>query len=137
MNTPTLLERRRLTTARRHRPSGPTAMVFRAGDGGVHGPDKPPRPTDVHLETTYPDGTLVEWFNDNWWLESIRRWKDRPLTLHIQRTPAALLHEDVAYELEMVRRMETPWRLVGHCYLSDIARPDGIRRLAVNHYDEI
>lgn len=137
MSAPSLMERRKVAAARRRRPSGTQIREFPASGEGSHGPETAPRPTDLHLETTYEDGRVVSWFNDNWWLETLRRWKDRALTIHIQRTPDALLHSMMAYELEMVRRLEVPWRLVGHCYLSDIGHPLLLPRVAVSQYDEI
>lgn len=137
MGTASLMERRKVAAARRHRPAGTQVRVFPADGDGAHGPDTAPRPTDLHLETTYEDGLAVTWFDDNWWLETLRRWKDSPLTIHIQRTPDALLHPIVVHELEMVRRLVVPWRLVGHCYLSDIGHPLLLPRVAVSEYDEI
>lgn len=137
MSAPSLMERRKVTAARRHGPSGPQTRLFPADGEGSHGPDTAPRPSDLHLEVTYEDGRVVTWFDDNWWLETLRRWKDCPLTIHVQRTRDALLSPMVTHELEMVRRLMTPWRLVGHCYLSDIGHPLLLPRVATSQYDEI
>ncbi len=137
MSTTSLKDRRKLAAARRYRPSGAEVIVFPADGEGDHGPEIMPRPTDLQLEVTYATGDLVTWFCDDWWLESLRRWKDYPLTIHIQRTPEALLHETVLYELEMVRRLAVPWRLIGHCYLSDVGHPLLLPRVATSQYDEI
>ena len=37
----------------------------------------------------------------------------------------------------MLRRLQTPWRIIGHCYLSDIGHALLLPRVAVTHYDEI
>ena len=137
MSATSLMERRKVTAARRHRPSGPQVRVFPANGEGSHGPDTAPTPSDLHLEVSYEDGRVVTWFDDNWWLETLRRWKDRPLNIHIQRTPDALLNPMVTHELGMVRRLMTPWRLVGHCYLSDIGHPLLLPRVATSQYEEI
>ena len=137
MAASTLMDRRKVTTARRHRPSSVDVRVLTADGDGALGPEIAPTPSEVHLEVTYNDGQVVTWFDDNWWLEILRRWKDRPLTIHFKPTPDALLHSFLIHELEMVRRLMVPWRLVGHCYLSDIGHPLLMSRVAVNPYDEI
>lgn len=137
MSTTSLTDRRKVTAARRHRPSGAEVKVFTADGDGAHGPQIAPRPTDLQIEATCANGALVTWFEDNWWLETLRRWKDSALTIHIQRTPDALLNEMVLYELDMLRRLGVPWRLVGHCYLSDIGHPLLLPRVAMSQYDEI
>ncbi len=137
MERQSLAERRKVATARRRRPTGFQILKFAAVSDGSHGPDVGVCPEALHLETTYKDGQIVTWFDDNWWLETLRRWKDRSLTIHIMPTADALLHPTVLHELEMVRRLQTPWRLIGHCYLSDIGHPLLLPRVAVNHYDEI
>lgn len=137
MSTTSLTDRRKVTAARRHRPAGAEARVFAADGDGAHGPQIAPRPTDLHIEATCANGALVTWFDDNWWLETLRRWKDCALTIHIQRAPDALLNETVLYELDMLRRLGVPWRLVGHCHLSDIGHPLLLSRVATSQYDEI
>jgi hypothetical protein len=137
MVTTTVTEERTITSATRRKPIEICSREFPAHGDGSHGPDTGPRPTDLRLEVTLDDGTISPWFDDGWWIETLRRWKDRPLSIHILPTPEALLHPKVAVELDMVRRMQTPWRLVGHCYLSDVAHPTLLTRLAVNRYDDI
>ena len=137
MDAPPLMERRKAAAARRQKPVRMQIREFTAtGDGG-HGHDGLPFPTELRLETTEVDGRIATWFDDTWWLETLRRWKDRPLTIHILPTPDALLHPIVLHELEMVRRLLTPWRVIGHCYLSEIAQPVLMPRVAVNQYDEV
>ncbi len=137
MESPSLLERRKVARSRRRRPTGMQVRVLVATGDGALGPETGPTPTDLRLETTYEDGSIVAWFDDYWWIELLRRWKERPLTIHMLPTADALLHPVVLHELEMVRRLTTPWRLIGHCYLSDIGHPSLLRRVAVNPYDEI
>ncbi len=137
MNAATLEERRKVTAARRYSPAGVESLVLSAtGDGSI-GPETGPRPSDLHLEITHENGDTVAWFDDNWWLATLRRWKDRPLTIHIQRTPQALLSDEAIMGLRMARRMQVPWRLVGHCYLSDLSSALLIHRLATSPYDEV
>lgn len=137
METPFLRERRKVAVGRRRRPTRANVRVFSAECDGSLGPETDPPPTDLRLDTTYPDGSIVAWFNDYWWIEVLRRWKDRPLTIHVLPTPDAVLHPAVLHELEMVRRLMSPWRLIGHCYVSDIGHPSILRRVAVNPYDEV
>ena len=137
MECQSLAERRKVAAARRRRPTGFQIIECAAAGDGSHGPDIGVCPEALHLETTHQDGQIVAWFDDNWWLETLRRWKDRSLTIQIMPTADALLHPIVLHELEMVRRLQTPWRLIGNCYLSDIGHPLRLPRVAVNHYDEI
>lgn len=137
MDAPPLMERRKAAAARRRKPVRKQIREFAATSDGEHGREEVPYPTELRLETTYVDGRIATWFDDAWWLETLRRWKDRSLTIHILPTPDALLHPIVLHELEMVHRMLTSWRVIGHCYLPDIAQPILMPRLAVNQYDEI
>ncbi len=133
----TVTDRRKLAGARRRRPTRPEVLEFFADGDGRHGPENGPPPSEIRLETTYPNGQVVNWFDDAWWLETLKRWKDRRLAIHLMPTPDALLHPIVFHEIEMVRRMETPWSVVGYCYLSDISHPMLISRIAASPYDEI
>ncbi len=137
MQVESITERRKVAVARRHQPAGVHTVEFPAwGDGG-HGPELGPHPDELRLEVTGEDGLIVDWFDDNWWLESLRRWKDRTLAIHLLPTPDALLHPQVTHELEMVRRLNTPWRLIGYTYVSDIGHASVIRGVAASRYDEI
>lgn len=137
MEASTLLERRKVAAARRRRPAPANVRVFRAAGEGEHGPESDIHPTELRLEVTFPDGRLAVWFDDQWWMETLRRWKDQALTIHLLPTPDAVLHPVVLHELEMVRRLQTPWTVVGHCHLSDVGHPLLMPRLAVSPYDEI
>ena len=137
MQVQSLTERRKVATARRRRMSGVRVLELPAVGDGSHGGEVGPYPEELKLECTHENGQLCEWFDDHWWLEALKRWKDVSLAIHIQPTPDALLHPVVSHELEMIKRMRCPWRLIGHCYLSDVAHPLLIQRVAVNHYDEI
>ncbi len=137
MQVQSLADQRRVAGTRRRRPTGIHMIEFPAMGDGSHGPKTGPFPEELRLETTYENGQIASWFDDNWWLETLHRWKDRPLTIHILPTPEALLHTIVLHELEMVRRLQISWKLIGHCYLSDVAHPQLVTRAAVNQYDEI
>lgn len=137
MSSTSIMDRRKVTAARRFRPRRPDSLTISAQSDGDLGPDVAPRPTDLFLEATTPEGQPAVWFSDDWWLNALKRWKDHTLTIHILYTPAALTHEVVEHELAMVRRLKVPWRLIGHCYLSDIANPVTLHHLACSHYDEI
>lgn len=137
MEVQSISERRKVATARRHRPIGIHVREIPAGGDGSHGPEIGPYPQDLKLEVTQENGQIAVWFDDTWWLEALRRWKDVSLNLHILPSPDALLHPIVLHELDMVRRLQLSWRLIGHCYLSDIAQPTVLQRVAVNQYDEV
>ena len=137
MKVESLADRRRVASSRRRRPAGIHVLEFLAMGDGAHGPNTGPFPEELRLEATYENGQISSWFDDHWWLETLQRWKSRPLTIHILPSPEALLHPIVLHELEMVRRMGIAWKLIGHCYLSDIAHAQMIERAAVNQYDEI
>lgn len=137
MEVQTTTKRREVAAARRLRPASPHVLEFSADGGGDHGPEIGRFPQDLRIEATHANGQISVWFDDAWWLESLRRWKDVSLHVHILPTPDALLHPMVLHELEMLRRLQLSWRLIGHCYLSDIAHPLLISRVAVNQYDEI
>ena len=137
MQVESITERRKVAVARRHQPTGVHTVEFPACDDGIHGPELGAYPDELRLEATHQDGKIVDWFDDNWWLETLRRWKDRTLTIHLLPTPDALLHPQVTHELEMVRRLNTPWRLIGYAYLSDIGHKSVICDVAASRFDEI
>lgn len=137
MQVESITERRKVALARRRQPMGVRTVEFPACGDGSHGPELGPYPDEMRVEATYEDGQIVTWFDDNWWLETLRRWKDHTLTIHLLPTPDALLHPVVTHELEMVRRLQTPWRLIGYAYRSDIGQRSVIRDAAVSRYDEI
>ncbi len=137
MEVQSIAERRKVAVGRRRQPVGLRTVEFPAFGDGCHGPEIGPYPDELRLESTCDEGQIADWFDDNWWLETLRRWKDCVLTIHLLPTPDALLHPIVTHELEMVRRLQSPWRLIGHAYLSDIAHPLIVPRVAVSHYDEV
>ncbi len=137
MEVRTLADQRKVAVARR-RPAGRFQLLEVPADGdGDHGPVEGPFPDELRLELTTPVGQLVNWFDDAWWLETLRRWKDKTLAIHVLPSPDALFHPCVLHELEMVRRVQAPWKLIGHCYRSDVAHPMLVQRLAINPYDDI
>ena len=137
MDVITSEQNRMVATARRRAPGGIKTVHIKADSDGTLGDELGLFPTDIRIEATYDDGQIATWFSDDWWIELLQRYKDRPLTLHMMPTAEALLHPIVLHELEMVRRLQTPWRLIGHCYLSDIGHPMLISKIVASPYDEI
>ncbi len=128
---------RRIATARRRPPAGTkTTLVEATSDGDITN-ELGMFPTDIRLETTFDNGQISPWFVDDWWIAMLRRFKDHSLSLHVLPTTDALLHPIVMHELEMVRRLQTPWRLIGHCYLDDVGHSMLVHKISLAPYDEI
>ena len=130
-------ERRAAVQSVRKRPPASHRRTFTADSDGNHGPDDAPRPTDLFLETTHPSGEIAIWFDDVWWLESLRRWGDLPLVIHVLPSEAALLHPVVLHQVAMVGRVAPNWRVVGYGYAAEISGDTAVERLATSTYDEI
>ncbi|MHC4696143.1 MAG: hypothetical protein ACYTFA_05300 [Planctomycetota bacterium] len=94
-------------------------------------------PIELTIEATNLDGDLAPWFDDYWWIELIERWGDQPVTLHIAPTPDAVAHPVVLHQMEMVSRVASRWRMVGHGYRGDISTDDAIELLAASPYHEV
>ncbi len=95
------------------------------------------QPVDLYLEATNADGELAAWFHDEWWTDTLFRWPETPITIHVEPTPLALLHPVVIYEAEMLYRMAPHWRLVGHVYRDDIGTDADIATLVSSAYHEV
>ncbi|MCP4593762.1 MAG: hypothetical protein GY842_23765 [bacterium] len=133
----TRLTERKLTEGTRQRsPARPLLLVTAEGMGELDTPSDDP-PSAIHLETTHPDGEVVEWFDDYWWMDVIKRWEKHPVAIHILPTPGALLHPVVLHHLEMLFRVAQRWRRVGHCYVSDVISDEDVQRLAMSTYEEV
>jgi hypothetical protein len=130
-------ERRAAVQSARKRPSAPHRRTFTAEGDGKHGPEDAPPPTDLFLEATHPSGEIATWFDDIWWMESLRRWRDLPLVIHLVPSEAALLHPVVLHQVAMVARVAPNWRVVGYGYATEIGGDAAIERLATSTYDEI
>jgi len=131
MDTKSWVDQRRAAAGRRQRPQPHCSIRVDASSDGSLGSKDPPIPTDLFVEATAPDGETAIWFDDWWWMECLSRWKNEVITVHIEPTPAALLHPVVLHHVEMVRRVASNWRIVGHCWLGELdldASPDGIAR---------
>ncbi len=137
MDVITSEQNRTVTAARRRAPAGTKTIHIKADSNGSLGDELGMFPTDIRIDCTYDDGQITTWFSDDWWIDLLQRFKDRSLNLHIMPTAEALLHPIVLHELEMVRRLQTPWRLIGHCYLSDVGHPMLVNKIVFSPYDEI
>jgi hypothetical protein len=131
MDTNSWVDERRAASTRRQRPRPQCSIRVNASSDGSLGSKDPPIPTDLFVEATAPDGETAVWFDDWWWMECLSRWKNDPIVVHIEPTPAALLHPVVLHHVEMVRRVAPEWRVIGHCWLGELdldASPDAIAR---------
>jgi hypothetical protein len=100
-------------------------------------PDDIDPPTEMHLEPTSAEGETALWLDDFFWLDLIRRWPQRQLTIQYKPTCRGLLHPVVLHQLTMLRRVAPEWRLVGHCFVSDLADDTLISQAALSLYHEI
>jgi hypothetical protein len=131
METSSWVDQRRDAAARRQRPPQQQGIRIEAASDGSIGPTDAPTPTDLYIEATAPDGETAAWFDDWWWMECFSRWKNDRVIIHIQPTPAALLHPVVLHHVEMVRRIAPNWRVIGLCWLGELdleASPEAIAR---------
>ena len=130
-------EVRKATQRLRRPPTEPHHIRVSFEGGGELGDDIVPAPVELIIEATNAAGELAGWFSDYWWTEVIQRWGEEPVTVHIAPTPSALLHPVMLNKLEMLRRVASRWRVVGHTYASEVATDDAIESLATSPYDEV
>jgi hypothetical protein len=105
--------------------------------GGDLGPPDAPAPDQIHIEATHPTGEMAVWLDDEWWLDVLRRWRNERVDVHVLPTPFALLHPVVLHQMDMLRRMVSAWRRIGHAYLDDLSDDDAVARAASSPYDEV
>jgi len=121
----------------RKRPALSHRIVFPAAGDGDPGPENAPRPSELLVEPTNPDGEVADWFDDVWWVELLRRWGDHPLTIHVLPSEAALLHPVVFHQVSMVKRVAPRWRVIAYGYCCDISGQGAVEALATSAYDEV
>ena len=131
------MQQRELVAAQRQRPAAPHRITFAADGDGQFGPEAATPPTEIHLEATDPTGELADWFDDIWWMEALRRWGDRSLSIHVLPSRDALLHPVVLHHVAMAERVARNWMLVGHGYCNENTEEAVIEALAVSAYDQI
>jgi hypothetical protein len=95
------------------------------------------RPVVLTVEATNAAEELASWFDDAWWTRIIRLLADHWVTVHIARTPGALLHPVVLHKVDMLRRVMPQWRLVGHAYAGEVSTADAMNQLARSPYHEV
>jgi hypothetical protein len=122
---------------RRRRPAAARILSLRFEARPPLIPEGIDAPSELHLEPTGPDGETALWLDDFFWLELIQRWPQKPLTIHYLPTPHGLLHPVVLHQLTMLRRVTPEWRLIGHCYRSDLAGESQQAQAALSLYHEI
>ncbi len=130
-------EKRATAETTRRRPQAPHRLTFAAISGGAHGDPNGPVPSDLYLEATDPTGEVAPWFDDVWWMESLRRWGDKPLVIHILPSEAALLHAVVLHQVAMMSRVAPQWRAIGYGYSTEVNGDAAVERLATSAYHEV
>ncbi|HEY3244717.1 MAG TPA: hypothetical protein VGM03_15355 [Phycisphaerae bacterium] len=126
---------RQSITPQRQPPRAPLRLFLRADD---REPDElPAEPDELHLELTDALGERCAWADDDWWIQTIRRWKHRPLVIHILPTRGALAHPAVQLQLQMLPRVVPGWRLIGHIHLLEIRDEEFIQQLATSALHEL
>lgn len=128
---------RRQSSQKRVRPSHSFRVTLSANGRGQRPTVEPSRPLHILLEATDPDGELVEWLNDDWWIETLREWKDRLVTLTLMPTPSAMLHPVVYHQLEMIRRVSPNWRIEAQVHGEELSNQASHERLLAGPYDEV
>jgi hypothetical protein len=122
---------------RRQKPRLPSVLQFAFDGNAALPPGESPPPDQLHLEPTHDSGEIALWLDDMWWIDAIRRWRDRPMAVHLMPTPFALLHPVLLHQMDMLRRVVPHWRRVGHGYLDDVLTDDDMARIASSPYDEV
>ncbi len=120
---------RRAVALRRRPPGESERLVFAADGNGDHGDAAGRPPDEITLELTDAAGEVAGWCDDAWWLEALRRWKERSLSVHVAPTPDALSHPVGLHYLEMLRRVVPAWRVIAEIALCEVS-DDMIAHLA-------
>jgi hypothetical protein len=128
---------RAMIAATRQKPRGRPILYVKAVGLGECRPGDGAVPGELHLEATDDGGEPADWFDDYWWVDVLQRWQEHPLAIHILATPGALLHPVVLHQMDMLRRVASHWRRIGHCHVDDVITDDAMQRLAVSPYDEV
>ena len=132
-----LENQRELTRQRRRRPNTGT-IIHLPFEGSDHAAlDNAEPPAELHLEATGPSGETAIWLDDFFWLKLIQQWPQSPLTIHFHPTNNSLLHPVILHQLNMLRRVAPQWRLVGYCYVSDLALEGRLSQAASTVHHEI
>jgi len=121
----------------RRGPAKPALLCFNHDSQGELSGDIPHGYVEITIEPTDPDGALCEWFDDRWWMDVVQLWADDQVTIYFAPTPLALLHPVVLYQVEMLRRVCTRWRVVGYAYANDVNTNDDIEAFVASHYNEV
>ena len=137
MNDNERMAAREATQKSRHAPREPVCITASfAGAGELEGGNEA-GPKELTIEATNIDGELATWFDDCWWIDCIERWGREPVTLHIAPTPGAVTHPVVLHQMEMVSRVASRWRIVGHANRGDALSDDSVESLASSPYHEL
>jgi len=129
-------EIRRSVESKRRAPREPERIVVPFSENGTLR-DVTAGPILLSVEATNDVGDLAPWLDDAWWTMVMQRWADDAVTVLYAPTPDALLHSAVLHHVEMLRRVQPGWRIVGYAYRDDLAQDDDVSRAAVSPYHEL
>jgi len=123
---------------RRRRPPGEGRVIRIPFDGTLNAAaDATDPPAEIQIEATDASGESADWLTDYFWVDLLGHWADEPIAVHFLPTPAGLLHPVLLHQTYMLRRITEHWRVVGHCYVSDLADQSRVAQAAVTPYHEI
>ncbi len=137
MNTGIRDKQRKETMQRRQKPGNSRIIRIPFGGFKEFKIDANDPPTELHLEPTGDSGETALWLDDHFWMELIQAWSKHPLSIHFLPTPDSIPHPVILHQINMLRRVTPSWRLIGHCYLSDLSKEGRITQVALSVYHEV
>lgn len=130
-------EQRRQANSRRRKP-GDGRLIRIPFDGVVSAITEGAQPpSEIQIEPTNEAGEAADWLNDYFWGDLLQQWADEVIAVHFLPTPQSLLHPVIIHQTYMLRRITEHWRVIGNCYLSDLAAEGRLAQAAVSPYHEI
>lgn len=129
-------ERNRVSQSRRP-PVGPWSRRITYASQGQIEAVAADGPVELILEVTNDDGELSAWFDDFWWVDVLTMYQKRAVTLHIAPTRDAILHPVVLHQLEMLRRVEPKWQVIGYLFDKDLVSLEQVKALTASPYHEL
>ena len=128
---------RRATQRLRRAPQDTAEIVVPFDSQGRMDDANPQGSVLLTVEVTNPEGELADWFDVDWWSETISAWGNLAVTVRIAPTPSALLHPVVLQSMMMLRRVVPQWRLVGLASGSELLTDDAVEQLATSAFHEV
>ncbi len=137
MNVTTREQQRNLAAKRRGKPG--RVLIVRIPFDGTNDwePQQSSPPTEIHLESTGASGETAVWLDDHFWMSLIQLWAQETIAVHFLATPGSLTNPVVRHQLNMLRRVVPNWRLIGHCYASDLTEDGVLSQAALGSHHEL